>query len=260
MTTNYYTLLGIAPGASTDEVLAAYDERVRQQAAADPTQVAALQQAVEVLLHPESRRAYDQSQGIASTEKSGISGRELLFGIVGVLAGLLVLSGVWFATGRTSAATALPQITEVAPYDAPAFTLNNLDGQPVNLSDFKGKVVLLNFWGTWCEPCKEETPALQTAYQQLQAEGLVVVGVDLFNGERNLNRTIDDVRRFVTFYGVSYPVLLDDSGKVGGAYGVAPIPTSYIIDQQGKVRYVKVGQLNTVEVERLFRRLQASGG
>lgn len=260
MTNNYYTLLRIAPGASTDEVLAAYDQRVREQMAADPDQVAALQKAVDVLSHAESRRAYDLEQGITPAEKSGISGREILFGVLGVLAGLLVLSGVWFATGRTSAATALPQITELNPYDAPGFTLKNLDGQPVNLSDFKGKVVLLNFWGTWCEPCKEETPALQTAYERLQDEGLVIVGVDLFNGERNLNRTVDDVRRFVTLYGVSYPILLDDSGEVGGAYGVAPIPTSYIIDQQGKVRYVKVGQLNTLEVERLFRRLQASGG
>lgn len=260
MTNNYYTLLGIAPGASTDEVLSAYDERVRQQGAADPAQVAELQQAVAVLSDADSRRAYDLAHGIAPSEKSGISGREILFGVLGVLAGLLVLSGVWFATGRTSAATELPQITELNPYDAPGFTLKNLDGQPVSLSDFKGKVVLLNFWGTWCDPCKEETPALQTAYQQLQDEGLVIVGVDLFNGERNLNRTIDDVRRFVTLYGVSYPILLDDSGEVGGAYAIAPIPTSYIIDQQGKVRYVKVGQLNTSEVERLFRRLQASGG
>jgi thiol-disulfide isomerase/thioredoxin len=260
MTNNYYTLLGIAPGASTAEVLSAYDRRVQQTSAPDPAEAAELERAVQVLSDPDSRQAYDLEQGFAPGEKTRISGREFLFGALGVLVGLLVLSGVWLAAGRGSANASLPQITEVEPYDAHAFTLNDLQGRPVSLADFKGKVVLLNFWGTWCEPCKEETPALQTAYQRLQDEGLVIVGVDLFNAERNLNRSADDVRRFASLYGVSYPIVLDESGEVGGAYAIAPIPTSYIIDQQGKVRYVKVGQLNTSEVERLFRRLQAAGG
>lgn len=259
MTENYYTVLGVSPRASTSEVLSAYDARLRQTPA-DPGQVAQLEAALDVLTDPEKRRAYDVEHGLADEEKGGVSGRELLYGVIGLLAGLLVLSGVWFATGRNAAADATPQITEVAPYDAPAFTLKNLEGQPVSLSDFQGKVVLLNFWGTWCEPCKEETPALESAYQRLQDEGLVIIGVDLFNAERNLNRGIDDVRRFAMLYGVTYPIVLDDSGEVGGAYAIAPIPTSYIIDRQGKVRYVKVGQLNTSEVERLFRSLERETG
>lgn len=202
---------------------------------------------------------YDIAQehtAVPTTEKSGISGRELLYGVIGVLAGLLVLSGVWLFSNRDSAPTA--SLSEVAPYDAPNFTLQNLQGQPVNLDDYQGKVVLLNFWGTWCEPCKQETPALQAAYEKLEDDGLVVIGVNLLNGERTYKRTIDDVQRFAALYGVSYPIVLDDSGAAAQAYAIAPIPTSYFIDQQGKVRYIRVGELSSADVESVFQRLQTN--
>jgi len=197
---------------------------------------------------------------LEARETRGISGREIIYGLLGMLAGLLVLSGVWFAVGSAQPQSASrPTLTEVTPYDAPAFTLNDLTGQPVSLSDYKGKVVLVNFWGTWCDPCKEETPALERAYQQLKDEGLVIVGVDLLNSERSMNRGLDEVKAFAALYGVSYPMVLDESGSVAQAYAIAPIPTSYFIDQQGKVRYIRVGQLSASDVERAFRRLQAEG-
>lgn len=258
MTDNYYSLLGVARDATSEEVLAAYAARLRQMPVDDPA-VQQLDEAMDVLTHPTKRRRYDVAHGLEHAQKSGFSGREWLFGVLGVLAGMLVLSGVWIFSDRSNLAS-LPQVTEVTPYTAPVFTLNNLDGQDVSLSDFKGNVVLLNFWATWCEPCKAETPALQRAYQELQNEGLVIVGVDLFNTERSQSRGLDDVRRFVARFGVTYPVVLDETGTVSRSYAIAPIPTSYVIDQQGKVRYVKVGQLTTSEVERLFRSLQANGG
>jgi thiol-disulfide isomerase/thioredoxin len=150
-------------------------------------------------------------------------------------------------------------VTEVKPYDAPDFTLNNLDGAPVSLDDFKGKVVLVNFWATWCEPCKEETPDLQAVYEKLKDQGLVIVGVDLYNAERSQNVSLQEVRQFANRYGVTYPIVLDESGGVGQAYAIHPIPTSYFIDQQGKVRYLKIGQLSMSDVERVFRSLQATG-
>jgi cytochrome c biogenesis protein CcmG/thiol:disulfide interchange protein DsbE len=88
---------------------------------------------------------------------------------------------------------------------------------------------------------------------------LVVVGVDLYNTERSWNNGLQEVRQFVTRYGVTYPIVLDEDGAVGQAYAIHPIPTSYFIDQQGKVRYLKVGQLNMSDVERVFRSLQATG-
>lgn len=190
-------------------------------------------------------------------ERGGISARELLYGGIGMLVGLLVLAAVWYYSGAGEGER--PTVTEVTPYDAPAFTLNDLDGRPVSLDQYRGKVVLLNFWATWCEPCKAETPALEAAYRKLQGEGFVILGVDLYNAERNQRRGLEDVQRFARTYGVSYPLLLDEAGDVGGAYAIAPIPTSYMIDREGKVRYVKVGPLSAPDVEYLFQSL-ASGG
>lgn len=262
MRQNYYTLLGVAPNATSEEIKAAYHKRVQRATAAaeapeDAAQAQELQAALDVLTDPEQRQSYDLEQGLAQAEPRGMSGREILFGVLGVLVGLLVLSGVWLIAGRDTAS--IPTVTEVKPYEAPEFSLQNLDGTTVRLSDFKGKVVLLNFWGTWCEPCKEETPALEAAYQKLKDQGLVIVGVDLYNTERSRNYGVQEVRQFANTYGVTYPILLDESGGVGQAYAIHPIPTSYFIDQQGKVRYLKVGQLNMSDVERVFRDLQATG-
>jgi cytochrome c biogenesis protein CcmG, thiol:disulfide interchange protein DsbE len=187
-------------------------------------------------------------------QRRGPGGREILYGIAGVLLGLLVLSGVWIATGRDAAP--VTNVTEVTPYDAPDFTLPTLDGDSLSLADLRGRVVLLNFWATWCEPCKEETPALEAAYRQLKDEGLVIVGVDLFNTERSNQRGLEDVRRFVAQYDVTYPIVLDETGGASQSFGVAPIPTSIFVDRDGKVRYIRIGPLGTADVESVFRRLQ----
>ncbi len=189
----------------------------------------------------------------SSADQPGISGREIIYGIVGLLAGLLVLSSVWAITGRNAAQ--FPQVTEVEPYAAPDFELQSLDDSTVRLSDYRGQVVLLNFWGTFCEPCKAETPALQSAYQKLKDQGFVIIGVDLLKSERLNNRDVQDVREFMQLYDVDYPIVLDEDGSVMRAYAINPIPTSYIIDRDGKVRYIRVGELREAEVEMLFRAL-----
>ncbi len=189
-------------------------------------------------------------------EQKRISRREALYGTLGMLVGVVVLSGMWLRIDGN--AKPLPALSEVTPYAAASFTLNDLSGCPRRLSDFKGKVLLLNFWATWCVPCKEETPALQAAYQDLKAEGLVIVGVNLFNQERSQGRGVEHVRDFATQFGVTYPIVLDDEGEVAQAYAIAPIPTSYFIDPQGQVRFIRVGKLTTSDVEQVFRRLKAT--
>ncbi len=185
-----------------------------------------------------------------STERRGISGREIVFGICGVLAGLLVLSGVWVLAGRNE--DPFPQVTQVEPYPAPDFALQALDGSTVRLGDYRGQVVLLNFWGTWCEPCKAETPALQAAYERFKDEGLVIIGVDLLYTERQARRDIEDVKAFARTYGVTYPLVLDEDGGVSRAYAINPIPTTYIIDPEGNVRYIRISELRESDIERLF--------
>ncbi|MFC4767313.1 thiol-disulfide oxidoreductase ResA [Effusibacillus consociatus] len=114
---------------------------------------------------------------------------------------------------------------------APDFTLTDLNGKAVSLSDLKGKVVLLNFWGTWCEPCRKEMPALQAAYEKYKDKGLVILGVNI--GESKVS-----AKGFTDRYGVTFPNVLDTDRKVTlDSYKVKPIPTSFFIDRQGIVRH-----------------------
>lgn len=188
-------------------------------------------------------------------ERRGIAGRDIVYGVLGLLVGLLVLSGVWLLANRADGAAAFPQVTEVNR-PAPDFQLQTLDGATVNLSDYRGKIVLLNFWGTWCEPCKAETPALQDAYEQLEDQGVVILGVNLLKDEPVWGQTIDDVRQFATLYGVSYPIVLDEDGSVAQAYAISPIPTSYMIDAQGNMRFIRIGELTTANVQAMVERLK----
>lgn len=183
-----------------------------------------------------------------------MSRREALTLVGGALAGLLIIAVVWFLTTPEPSA-ALPPVAEVNR-EAPAFTLQTLDGQPVSLSDYRGKVVLLNFWYTGCAPCREETPALQRAYQQLADQGLVVLGVNVRENERAGQNGEQDIRAFVDQYGVSYPIVLDLNREVGSEYQVLVLPTSIFIDQHGRERYRSFSTVTTEDVEQIFSALQ----
>ncbi|MFC2018761.1 peroxiredoxin family protein [Chloroflexota bacterium] len=109
---------------------------------------------------------------------------------------------------------------------APDFTLRNLDGEDVSLSDFRGKVVLLNFWASWCSPCVYEMPFLQEAYEEWQDDGLVILGI-------NKGESVAKVERFAEDNGISFPILLDGDEAVSQRYGVRSIPASVLIDKDG---------------------------
>ncbi len=116
--------------------------------------------------------------------------------------------------------------TKAMPFED--FTLTALDGSRVSLGSFKGKVVVLSFWATWCGPCKQELPSMQALYTKMKPRGLEIVAVDL-GEEKNA------VSRFVKENGLSFPVLLDSNFTVGSAYGANSIPTNYIIDKNGRI-------------------------
>lgn len=112
---------------------------------------------------------------------------------------------------------------------APDFHLKNLEGQIVSLSDFRGKPVLMNFWASWCQPCREEMPYLQQVYDEWTGKGLVLLTIDI--GE-----TPAAISKFFAENNLSLPVLLDSDKEVGREYGITGIPETFLIDKNGIIR------------------------
>ncbi|HEX9676609.1 MAG TPA: TlpA disulfide reductase family protein [Anaerolineales bacterium] len=128
---------------------------------------------------------------------------------------------------------------------APDFTLFSLAGPPVSLHEQQGKVVLINFWATWCAPCREEMPALQAVYEKLADQGLVVLGVNWTQVDY-----LPDVEAFVEALGLTFPILLDSDGTVSeDLYQVLGLPTSVLVGRDGTVRAVRIGILDLQELE-----------
>lgn len=119
---------------------------------------------------------------------------------------------------------------------APDFTLSDISGSPVSLSSLKGKVVLLEFWATWCPPCKEAIPELRTIHEKYKERGFVLLGVSVDKGADSRTAVSSYVKR----HSITYPVLLDDN-NTNGSYSVTSIPTSFIIDKTGKVVNRRIG-------------------
>jgi peroxiredoxin len=144
---------------------------------------------------------------------------------------------LWMAVLGVLAWRLVPQLTAAAGVGGaggepvPALTLQTLDGAPLPLASLRGRVVLVNFWATWCPPCRLEMPAFQRTWASRGARGLVVVGISEDRGGEA------EVRRFLAERGVTYPVAMDD-GRAGAAFGgVRALPTSFLIDRRGVVRH-----------------------
>ncbi|MFN2463006.1 MAG: TlpA family protein disulfide reductase [Candidatus Dormibacteria bacterium] len=144
---------------------------------------------------------------------------------------VLVLAGC----GQTGPASAVRQGRGAAVgMAAPGFTLQGLDGRQHSLAEYRGHVVLVNFWATWCIPCRAEIPELQVTYRRHLAEGVVILGLDWKEGR-------DAVQPFVDERQVTYPVLLDAGGQAYTAYQVPALPQTFVLDRQGRVVVVRTG-------------------
>ncbi|MDR0464307.1 MAG: TlpA family protein disulfide reductase [Treponema sp.] len=108
------------------------------------------------------------------------------------------------------------------------FTLPVLGGENTSLSSFRGKVVILNFWATWCPPCREEMPSMESLYRRFKDEGLEIVAVDMMEDT-------ETVSRFISNNGYTFPVMLDRLNRTGAVYGVSSIPVSFILDREGRI-------------------------
>src|ERR671924_1263598 len=113
-------------------------------------------------------------------------------------------------------------MAKVPPKAAPDFTLPTTDGKQVSLRDYRGKVVFLNFWATWCIPCREEMPGLEQLHQTYHAQDLAILSIDL-------KESADQVKAFFQKHSLSFPALLDQNGLVFRDYLVAGMPTTYLI-------------------------------
>lgn len=119
---------------------------------------------------------------------------------------------------------------------APNFELTDLNGHKVQLKDYRGKAVMLNFWASWCDPCKREMPYINEAYKDIQNKGVVILGVNI--GESHFA-----VQNFVDNHQINFTILTDKNKDVTNAYGVGPIPTTFFIDKNGKVVDKVVGSM-----------------
>ncbi|HEY8394415.1 MAG TPA: TlpA disulfide reductase family protein, partial [Thermaerobacter sp.] len=163
------------------------------------------------------------------------------------LAAVLVL-GVAFALGVRS----MQQVVASRPQPgrpAPDFTLPQLDGPAVRLAGLRGRVVAVNFWASWCEPCREEAPALQAFYERY-GDRLAFYGI-------NVAEPVDTVRDFIAEFGLTYPVLLDRDRAVSRRYGVVAFPETWWIDPEGIARVHWVGPMTFEDMQRLYE--QAAG-
>ena len=150
----------------------------------------------------------------------------------------LILGMFWTVVSRVSPDQSQAQAGSVPKegFAAPDFTLSLLDGGEISLSELRGKVVLVNFWTSWCPPCRKEMPAIESVYRSNKDIGLVVIGLNLTAQDSK-----PDVSAFVKEMGVTFPIALDVNNAVGNLYRVTALPTSFFIDRQGVIRSVIVG-------------------
>jgi peroxiredoxin len=114
------------------------------------------------------------------------------------------------------------------------FELQDLKGKKVKLSGLAGQVVFLNFWATWCPPCRAEMPSMERLHARLKDKGLTIIGVDLQEGRR-------EVEDFVREYKISFPIVTDHNGSVASSYGIRSIPTTYLIGRDGTILAGRIG-------------------
>jgi len=169
-----------------------------------------------------------------------VTGKKAL-GVVVIAA----LAGALYVVARHSSANRLNPSQKPA---APSFTVRDLSGRETSLSSYRGKVVLLNFWATWCEPCRKEIPRFIEFQKQYGSQGLQVLGVSLDDDAK-------PVREFRDQFNVNYPIAMGDAKLAESYGGVLGLPITFIIDPQGRIAAKHVGAVDLSIVEQEIQRL-----
>ena len=131
---------------------------------------------------------------------------------------------------------------------APDFELKTIDGKSYRLSDLKGKAIMINFFATWCPPCRAEMPALQEAFAEYESQGFLVLAV-------NLNETSVAIRAFQDKLGITFPILVDKDDRVSRLYDIIPLPTSYFVDRAGIVQGKWTGEIRKEPLREMLKKI-----
>lgn len=165
-----------------------------------------------------------------------------------VLAGLAAFVAVlWYALGVEA-----PQPSPLLGRPAPEFTLPLFSGGTLRLSDLRGRAVLINFWASWCIPCRQEAPYLEQAWQEYRGRGFVLLGVNVWDAE-------SDARAYIKEFRHTFPNGMDRAGRIAIAYGVGGVPESYIIDPAGRIVRRYIGPLNPELIRQFLEPLLQDG-
>lgn len=182
-----------------------------------------------------------------NTQKKAAPNKNMLY-VNMFLAVVLILAGVavlfWMGQQSPKGQVSTPAGGILPGQSAPNFTLTTLQGEQVKLSDYAGQVVMVNMWATWCPPCKAELPTIDAYYQEHSADGFVVLAINSQEAQSTVNT-------FISSTGFTFPVLLDSQGDVMGQYNVRALPTSFIIDRDGKVSYIHTGEINRQQLDQV---------
>jgi cytochrome c biogenesis protein CcmG/thiol:disulfide interchange protein DsbE len=191
------------------------------------------------------RRLADQQEtGTTPTEKGGVSGGSRVktqwWKILIPLSVIPLLLLLAYALRKDPKLIPSPLIGRMAP----DFTITLFDGKTLRLSALRGKVVVLNFWSSWCYPaCYNEAPLWEQAWQTYQKQGLVLIGIAFQDQE-------DKAREFVKRFNKTFPIGLDPGSKIAIEYGVYGVPETFFIDREGRIAYKNIGEINAATIRR----------
>lgn len=178
-------------------------------------------------------------KGNITMKKKGLLGKAIIV--------IVLISAVIFAIYQSTIKESEIKKASVN-YQSPNFKLEALNGNELELKDLRGKAVLINFWATWCEPCKKEMPDIQEAYNQYKDENFEVIAIS----SQESKITVND---FIQSYHLSFPVFIDKSGEVSNTYSVRFLPTSFFIDANGTIKRIYEGQMSRNQLDQWIKEI-----
>lgn len=174
---------------------------------------------------------------------------------VAMLVALIVVIGLVLRGGSERSGPGIISIgraTDIRPRPAPDFVLTSFDGQRIQLSDYRGRIVVLNFWATWCPPCRVEAPVLQRAAERLESAGVTFLGIDVWDDQASAIEFLRDV-------GVTYPNAEDATRLIPVEFGVTGLPETFVVDRRGVLVRRWIGPLTDEDLDKLLAPVLTAG-